>query len=71
MLHLVRFHGISGEVKVVEGSEFTCMATGRQSLEVVCITILNQTFVANHHGHASILNFSVGLGAVRLLIIVI
>ena len=58
MLHLVRFHCISGEVKVVEGSEFrdicdyTCMATGRQSLEVVGITILlNHTFVANHHGH--------------------
>ena len=44
MLHLVRFHCISGEVKVVEGSEFrdcdhTGMATGRQPLEVVCITI--------------------------------
>ena len=45
MLHLERFHCISGEVKVVEGSEFrdicdyTGMATGRQPLEVVCITI--------------------------------
>ena len=55
-LHLVRFHCLLGEVKVVEGSEFrdiydyTCMATGRQPLEVVCI-IRNHTFVANHHGH--------------------
>ena len=46
VLHLVRFHCISGEVKVVEGPvslgicDYTGMATGRQPLEVVCITIM-------------------------------
>ena len=46
------------------------MATGRQPLEVVCITIWNHTFVANHQVMStSLLNFSVELGAVRLLML--
>ena len=79
MLHLVRFHCISGEVKVVEGSEFRD------------VIILEWQLAGNHwrwsaspyettHSlltimimslQSSFLNFSVGLGAVRLFINVI
>ena len=77
MLHLVRFHCISGEVKVVEGSEF-----------IGYVIILEWQLADNHwrwsaspyettHSllttmimslQSSFLNFSVGLGAVRLFI---
>ena len=81
MLHLVRFHCISGEVKVVEGSEF----------RDIYVIILEWQLAGNHwrwsaspyettHSllttmimslQSSFLNFSVGLGAVRLFINVI
>ena len=79
MLHLVRFHCISGGVKVVEGSEFRD------------VIILEWKLAGNHwrwsaspyettHSllttmimplQSSFLNFSVELGAVRLFINVI
>ena len=78
MLHLVRLHCISGELKVVEGSVSLGM----------CVIILAWQLAGNHwrwsasqngttHSllttmvMSSLLNFSVGLGSVRILIIVI
>ena len=47
------------------------MSTGKQPLEAACITRWNHTFVANQRGHvksSELGPYSVGLGAVRLML---